>query len=64
MNRGSFKARTPEALRELSVRGGKAAQAKGTAHQWTEQEARDAGHKGMEARRKKKEVDREESTTP
>ena len=32
--------------REIASKGGKAAQEKGTAHRWTSEEARVAGHRG------------------
>ena len=32
--------------REIARMGGKAAHQKGTAHEWTSEEAREAGHKG------------------
>lgn len=32
--------------REIASKGGKAAHAKGTAHEWTREEAREAGRKG------------------
>jgi general stress protein YciG len=32
--------------REIASKGGKAAHAKGTAHEWTTEEAREAGRKG------------------
>ncbi len=32
--------------REIASKGGKAAHAKGTAHKWTREEAREAGRKG------------------
>ena len=32
--------------REIASKGGKAAHAKGTAHEWTKEEAREAGRKG------------------
>jgi general stress protein YciG len=32
--------------REIASKGGKAAHLKGTAHEWTSEEARDAGRKG------------------
>jgi general stress protein YciG len=40
--------------REIASRGGKAAHAKGTAHQWSREEAREAGRKGglAQARRR------------
>ena len=41
-----FAALTPERRRELASKGGKAAHAVGTAHQFTSEEARPAGAKG------------------
>lgn len=38
--------------RELASRGGKAAHEKGTAHQWTSEEAKLAGRKGGMAKRR------------
>jgi len=35
-----------EKQREIARKGGKAAHAKGTAHEWTSAEARQAGRKG------------------
>ena len=35
--------------REIASKGGKAAHEKGTAHQWTSDEAREAGRKGGHA---------------
>ena len=32
--------------REIASKGGKAAHEKGTAHKWTSEEAREAGHRG------------------
>lgn len=40
--------------REIASKGGKAAHEKGTAHEWTKQEAREAGRKGGLARRHRK----------
>jgi general stress protein YciG len=37
---------TPEKQREIASKGGRAAHAKGTAHEWTSEEARNAGRKG------------------
>jgi uncharacterized protein len=39
--------------REIASRGGRAAHARGTAHQWTAEEARSAGRRGGLARGKK-----------
>jgi general stress protein YciG len=44
--------------REIASKGGKAAHAKGTAHEWTSEEAREAGRKGgMASHRRRKEQD-------
>lgn len=45
MSRG-FANMTPEQRREIASKGGKAAHAKGTAHRWTTEQAREAGRKG------------------
>jgi general stress protein YciG len=37
---------SPEKQREIASKGGRAAHAKGTAHEWSSGEARDAGRKG------------------
>jgi general stress protein YciG len=37
---------TAEKQREIASKGGRAAHAKGTAHEWTSEEARSAGRKG------------------
>lgn len=41
-----FASMSRERQREIASQGGKAAHAKGTAHQWTSDEARAAGRKG------------------
>lgn len=41
-----FASMTIEKQREIASKGGRAAHLKGTAHQWTSDEARDAGRKG------------------
>ena len=40
--------------REIASKGGKAAHQKGTAHEWTSDEARDAGRKGGLASHKRR----------
>jgi uncharacterized protein len=52
--------------REIASKGGKAAHQKGTAHEWTSEEARDAGRKGGIAshqRRREKQGGNEEGST-
>lgn len=41
-----FRNMTPERHREIASQGGKAAHAKGVAHQWSKADARAAGKKG------------------
>jgi general stress protein YciG len=41
---------SPEKQRDIASRGGKAAHQKGTAHEFTSEEAREAGRKGGRAR--------------
>lgn len=48
-----FQALDPERRRELASQGGKAAHRKGRAHQFTPEEAREAGRKGGLARKAK-----------
>jgi hypothetical protein len=42
---------TPEKQREIASKGGRAAHEKGTAHEWTADEARSAGRKGGQVSR-------------
>ena len=44
-NRG-FASMNRDKQREIASKGGKAAHQKGTAHEWTSEEAREAGRKG------------------
>lgn len=46
-----FAAMNPEAQRAIAAKGGRAAHQKGTAHEFTSEEARIAGRKGGEASR-------------
>jgi general stress protein YciG len=48
-----FASMSPEKQREIASRGGKSAHAKGTAHKWTSEEAKEAGKKGGAKRAKK-----------
>lgn len=50
-NRG-FGSMSPEKQREIASKGGKAAQAKGTAHRWSPEEAQMAGRKGGGSQKK------------
>ena len=48
--------------REIASKGGKAAHQKGTAHEWTSEEAREAGRKGgMASHRRKQEQQPQQS---
>ena len=51
--------------REIASKGGKAAHQKGTAHEWTSEEAREAGRKGgMASHRRKQEQPSSDTGTP
>lgn len=49
--RRGFASMSPEKQREIASKGGRAAHQKGTAHEWTSEEARAAGRKGGHASR-------------
>jgi general stress protein YciG len=44
--RRGFASMSPERQKEIASKGGRAAHEKGTAHEWTPEEARRAGRKG------------------
>jgi uncharacterized protein len=48
-----FASMDPAKQREIASKGGKAAHQKGTAHEFTSEEAREAGRKGGQARGKR-----------
>jgi general stress protein YciG len=52
--RRGFAVMSPEKQKEIASKGGKSAHAKGTAHQFTSDEARLAGTKGGKAAAEKK----------
>jgi uncharacterized protein len=47
-SRRGFASMDPAKQREIASKGGRAAHAKGTAHEWSSEEARNAGRKGGE----------------
>lgn len=47
--------------REIASKGGKAAHQKGTAHEWTSEEAREAGRKGGMASHRRKQEQQQQS---
>jgi general stress protein YciG len=49
--RRGFASMSPEKQREIASKGGRAAHQKGTAHEWTSDEARVAGRKGGQVSR-------------
>jgi general stress protein YciG len=51
-----FASMDPGKQREIASKGGKAAHEKGTAHEWTAEEAREAGRKGGLAHHGKRSV--------
>jgi uncharacterized protein len=50
--------------RDIASKGGRAAHAKGTAHEWTSEEAREAGRKGGKASHRRRLNQTGESSTP
>ena len=64
-NRG-FASMDPQRQREIASEGGRAAHEKGTAHEWTPEEARRAGRKGGQVSRggRGRLVDSNEENTP
>ena len=50
--------------REIASKGGKAAHQKGTAHEWTSEEAREAGRKGGMASHRRKQEQQNGGSTP
>lgn len=50
-SRRGFASMTPEQRQRIASLGGRAAHAKGTAHQWTSETARRAGRKGGQVSR-------------
>jgi len=48
--------------REIASKGGKAAHVKGSAHEWSSEEAREAGRKGGMASHRRKQQARDTST--
>ncbi|MCA1561201.1 MAG: KGG domain-containing protein [Acidobacteria bacterium] len=54
----------PNKQREIASKGGKAAHQKGTAHEWTSEEARDAGRKGGIASHRRRRERTEPSEEP
>jgi general stress protein YciG len=49
--------------RDIASKGGKAAHQKGTAHEWTAEEAREAGRKGGIASHRRKQDEKPEADT-
>jgi general stress protein YciG len=60
-NRG-FASMDPQRQREIASEGGRAAHEKGTAHEFTSEEAREAGRKGGQARSQSNRSNRANST--
>ncbi len=50
--------------REIASKGGKAAHQKGTAHEWTSEEAREAGRKGGMASHRRKQQEQSGGEMP
>ena len=50
--------------RDIASKGGKAAHQKGTAHEWTSEEAREAGRKGGMASHRRKQEQQDQQDQP
>ncbi len=59
--RRGFAAMSPEKQKEIASLGGKAAHAKGTAHEFSPEEARQAGRKGGQAAQRARQATQEET---
>lgn len=53
-NRRGFASMDPDKQRQIASKGGRAAHRRGTAHEFTSEEAREAGRKGGLARQRKR----------
>ncbi len=53
-SRRGFAAMSPERQREIASQGGRAAHQQGVAHEWSAEEARNAGKKGGQASGRKR----------
>ena len=59
--RRGFAAMSPEKQKEIASLGGKAAHAKGTAHEFSPEEARQAGRKGGQAAQRARQTAQDET---
>jgi general stress protein YciG len=59
-----FASMDPTKQREIASKGGKAAHLKGTAHEWSSQEAREAGRKGGMASHRKHQPEIAQESVP
>ncbi len=57
-----FASMDPDKQREIASKGGRAAHQKGTAHEWTREQAREAGRKGGLATKRR--LSRDAPSTP
>ncbi|WP_400193534.1 KGG domain-containing protein [Hymenobacter sp. B81] len=62
-NRG-FASMDPEAQRRIASEGGRASHASGRGHEWTSQEAREAGRKGGQASRSNAQASAQQKSAP
>ena len=62
--RRGFASMSPERQREIASKGGRAAHEKGTAHEWTSEEAREAGRKGGMASHRRKQEQQDQNVVP
>jgi general stress protein YciG len=60
----SFASMDRHKQREIASKGGRAAHSKGTAHEWTSEQAREAGHKGGMSNQRKKQLQFRRESVP
>jgi general stress protein YciG len=60
--RRGFAAMSPERQREIASQGGRAAHVQGVAHEWSREEAKEAGRKGGRASGDKRKSQRDEDS--
>ena len=58
-----FASMSPEEQRRIAVMGGKAAHARGTAHEWDSAEAMEAGRKGGLSSKRKRQAHKEKAVS-
>ncbi len=64
VSRRGFASMSEEKQREIASKGGKTAHLKGTAHEWSSEEAKEAGRRGGQHTQAKRRKDRNNDDSP